>query len=185
MYTAERVHAWRPDVPGVDEVLHAHFTEHAYPAHTHEHWTLLLVDTGRADIKRKAIADNSLIVLVDSIDEAIAFSNDYAPEHMELMVDHPFEHLGAIRNVGSLFLGPHAPVPVGDYFSGTNHILPTGGAARFSSGLSVETFLRRTTFQHLTADALKRAEGPVRLMAEHEGFGEKHGGAVRVRFAPR
>ncbi|HNV46628.1 MAG TPA: histidinol dehydrogenase [Spirochaetota bacterium] len=145
----------------------------------------LAANTGRADIKRKAIADNSLIVLVDSIDEAIAFSNDYAPEHMELMVDHPFEHLGAIRNVGSLFLGPHAPVPVGDYFSGTNHILPTGGAARFSSGLSVETFLRRTTFQHLTADALKRAEGPVRLMAEHEGFGEKHGGAVRVRFAPR
>ncbi|HNR88211.1 MAG TPA: histidinol dehydrogenase [Spirochaetota bacterium] len=145
----------------------------------------LAANTGRADIKRKAIADNSLIVLVDSIDEAIAFSNDYAPEHMELMVDHPFEHLGAIRNVGSLFLGPHAPVSVGDYFSGTNHILPTGGAARFSSGLSVETFLRRTTFQHLTADALKRAEGPVRLMAEHEGFGEKHGGAVRVRFAPR
>ena len=136
---------------------------------------------GRHEIKKTALK-NSLIVLVDSIEEAIDFSNKYGPEHMEFVVQNPLEYLNSIRNVGSLFLGDHAPVAVGDYYSGTNHILPTGGAARFSSGTSVETFIRRTTFQHLKRSALKKAQNPVTIMSEVEGFGDKHGGSINVRF---
>ncbi len=136
---------------------------------------------GRSEIKKTSIK-NALIVLVDDIEEAIDFSNKYGPEHMEFIVENPLEHLHKIRNVGSLFLGSHAPVAVGDYYSGTNHILPTGGASRFSSGTSVDTFMRRTTFQHLTPEALKKAQGPVNLMSGVEGFDDKHGGSINVRF---
>ncbi len=137
---------------------------------------------GRHDIKKNSIEKNGLILLVDTIAEAVDFSNRYGPEHMELMVENPMEWLGRIRNVGSLFLGDYSPVAVGDYYSGTNHILPTGGAARFSSGTSVETFMRRTTYQLMSRQALARARGPVSAMAEVEGFDDKHGGSVRVRF---
>lgn len=137
---------------------------------------------GRSDIKNKAIAKGGYILIADSIDDAIEFSNAYGPEHMEFAVDKPMDYLPRIRNVGSLFLGNHAPVAVGDYYSGTNHILPTGGAARFSSGVSVETFMRRTTFQHLTEAALAKARNDVGIMSKAEGFGDKHGGSVDVRF---
>ena len=137
---------------------------------------------GRIEIKKTAVKNGGIILVADSIDDAIEFSNSYAPEHMEFCVDNPLEYLGQIKNVGSLFLGHHAPVAVGDYFSGTNHILPTGGAARFSSGTSVETFLRRTTFQHLTREALKEAQEPVNIMSKVEGFDDKHGGSINVRF---
>ncbi|MCP4726770.1 MAG: histidinol dehydrogenase [bacterium] len=133
---------------------------------------------GRHEIKKISIENNGLILIADSIEDAISFSNSYAPEHMELMVSNPMAYLDRIQNVGSLFLGNYSPVAVGDYFSGTNHILPTGGACRFSSGLSVETFLRRTTFQQLTGQALENARGPVRTMSQAEGFEDKHGGSV-------
>jgi histidinol dehydrogenase len=137
---------------------------------------------GRSDIKKKSIAKGGIILLVDSVDEAIEFSNAYGPEHMEFAVENPMDYLPRIRNVGSLFLGSHAPVAVGDYYSGTNHILPTGGAARFSSGVSVETFMRRTTYQHLTEAALAKARKAVGIMSKAEGFDDKHGGSVEVRF---
>ena len=136
---------------------------------------------GRHEIKKAALK-NAAIILVDSIDEAIDFSNKYAPEHMEFMVDNPLEYVSRIRNVGSLFLGRYAPVAVGDYFSGTNHILPTGGAARFSSGASVDTFMRHTTFQLLNEKSLASAREQVKLMSRYEGFDDKHGGSVDVRF---
>ncbi|MBN2159449.1 MAG: histidinol dehydrogenase [Spirochaetes bacterium] len=138
--------------------------------------------TGRHSIKQASIEKSGLILLVNDIDEAISFSNRFGPEHMELMVEHPMDHLGKIRNVGSLFLGDYAPVAAGDYYSGTNHILPTGGAARFSSGTSVDTFMRRTTYQLLSRQALVKARGPVNAMSRAEGFEDKHGGSVNVRF---
>ena len=137
---------------------------------------------GRHEIKRASILNSGLILISDSLDDAIEFSNRYGPEHMEFMVRNPLEYLDRIRNVGSLFLGDHAPVAVGDYYSGTNHILPTGGAARFSSGTSVETFMRRTTFQWLPEEALKKAQKPVGVMSKEEGFDDKHGGSINVRF---
>ncbi len=136
---------------------------------------------GRHEIKKASIK-NAAIILVDSIEEAIDFSNKYGPEHMEFMVENPLEYLDKIRNVGSLFLGRFAPVAVGDYFSGTNHILPTGGAARFSSGTSVDTFMRRTTYQLLNEKSLQSAREQVVLMSKCEGFDDKHGGSVNVRF---
>ncbi len=136
---------------------------------------------GRCEIKKTSIK-NALIIVVDDIREAIDFSNKYGPEHMEFIVENPLEYLHDIHNVGSLFLGSHAPVAVGDYYSGTNHILPTGGAARFSSGTSVDTFMRRTTFQHLTPAALKKAQNAVNIMSGVEGFDDKHGGSINVRF---
>jgi len=137
---------------------------------------------GRHEIKKTSIKNSGLIIVAEDIDKAIEFSNQYGPEHMEFMVQNPLEYLHKIKNVGSLFLGDYAPVAVGDYYSGTNHILPTGGAARFSSGTSVETFLRRTTYQLLTKDALEKAKEPVNIMTAVEGFEDKHGGSVNIRF---
>ena len=137
---------------------------------------------GRIDIKRKVVANNFRILIADSIDEAIDFSNNYAPEHMQFMIDEPLQYLNKIRNVGSLFLGKYSPVAAGDYFSGTNHVLPTGGACRFSSGLSVDTFYRRTTYQLLSKEGLLNALEPVNIMSSLEGFNDMHGGSLRVRF---
>ena len=101
---------------------------------------------------------------------------------MQIMVDDPLPLVNKVKNVGSLFLGKYSPVAIGDYFSGTNHVLPTGGAARFSSGLSVETFYRRTTYQMISEEGLCRAVDPVNVMSEIEGFSDKHGGSLRIRF---
>jgi len=136
---------------------------------------------GRIDIKKKAL-QNSIIIIVPTIEEAIEFSNKYAPEHMQFMVENATDYIDKIRNVGSLFIGNYSPVAVGDYYSGTNHILPTGGTARFSSGTSVDTFMRRTTYQCLTLNALKEAQKPISIMSKVEGFDDKHGGSVDVRF---
>ncbi|MBN2771383.1 MAG: histidinol dehydrogenase [Spirochaetes bacterium] len=136
---------------------------------------------GRIEIKKKALK-NCLTVICDSVEEAIAFSNSYAPEHMEFIVTNPMEYLDSIKNVGSLFLGSHSPVAVGDYISGTNHILPTGGAARFSSGVSVDTFMHRMTWQNISREALQLYKDNLSEIARQEGFDDKHGGSVRVRF---
>lgn len=137
---------------------------------------------GRHEIKKTSIREGGLILICDDLDQAIDFSNRYGPEHMEFMVSNPLDYVDRICNVGSLFLGDHAPVAVGDYYSGTNHILPTGGAARFSSGTSVDTFMRRTTYQWLPEQALHKARKPVGIMSKAEGFDDKHGGSIDVRF---
>jgi len=137
---------------------------------------------GRHEIKKISIEKAGLILVTDTLDEAIDFSNKYGPEHMEFIVDNPLEYIDQIKNVGSLFLGAHAPVAIGDYYSGTNHVLPTGGAARFSSGTSVNTFIRTTTFQLPTRGALNKARNVVGTMSTLEGFGDKHGGSLEVRF---
>jgi histidinol dehydrogenase len=140
---------------------------------------------GRIDIKKRSIRSNGLILVTETIDEAVDFSNRFGPEHMEMMVKNPLNYLPAIKNVGSLFLGDYAPVAIGDYFSGTNHILPTGGAARFSSGTSVDTFIRKTTFQMPSRESLEKAAGPVIKMSALEGFEDKHGGSVKIRLTEK
>jgi histidinol dehydrogenase len=140
---------------------------------------------GRIEIKKSSIRSNGLILITETIDEAVDFSNRFGPEHMEMMVKNPLEYLPAIKNVGSLFLGNYAPVAIGDYYSGTNHILPTGGAARFSSGTSVDTFMRKTTFQMPTRESLEEAAGPVVKMSTLEGFEEQHGRSVEIRLTKK
>jgi len=134
----------------------------------------------RRDIAAAALAHSRYIVVSD-LDEAIAVSNRYAPEHLILHVAEARNLVPAIRNAGSVFLGPWSPESVGDYCSGTNHVLPTYGAARAYSGLSVDQFLRHMTVQELTRDGLERIAPAVIELATLEGL-EAHAEAVRLRM---
>jgi len=141
----------------------------------------LVPQVPRGEIVREALARNSAILIADSLEEAIAFANDYAPEHLEVLTDDPQSIVPRIRNAGSIFLGPYAPVPVGDYASGTNHVLPTGQGARAFSGLSVDDFLRKPTYQSLTREGLGWLGEAVVVLAEAEGL-PLHARAVTERL---
>ncbi|MDR2199273.1 MAG: histidinol dehydrogenase [Deltaproteobacteria bacterium] len=134
----------------------------------------------RAGIVQSSLA-NAAILVADSISAAFDFANLYAPEHLQILLKDPFTHLSSIKNAGSVFLGPYSPVPAGDYASGTNHVLPTGGAAAFFSGLSTDSFLKTTTFQCLTREALHDIAPAVLTLAEAEGL-ECHALAVKARL---
>ncbi|MBE7440114.1 MAG: histidinol dehydrogenase [Spirochaetales bacterium] len=135
----------------------------------------------RRDLKETSIREHSIALIFRSIEEAIAFSNEYAPEHLEICTRTPEEHFQTITAAGSVFLGHYAPVALGDYFSGTNHILPTGGAARSTSGVGVDTFLKRITYQYPTEQSLQKALDPILLMSKLEGLEQEHGNSVAVR----
>ena len=119
--------------------------------------------------------------LVDDLNEAIALANEIAPEHVELEVENPFEWVGAIRNAGAIMVGPYTPESVGDYIAGPNHILPTGGSARYASPLSVDDFLKKTSVISYTRTALKKVTPSVVKLAQVEGLGG-HAAAMEVRF---
>ena len=108
-------------------------------------------------------------------------ANRIAPEHLELCVDNPFDYLGEIQNAGSVFLGRYNPEPMGDYFAGPNHTLPTMGPARFYSPLSVDDFVKKSQFSYYTRDALARDYRKVSLFARKEGL-DAHARAVDIRF---
>lgn len=135
----------------------------------------------RKDIARKSIDDNGKIILAKSIEESIEIANQIAPEHLELCVDNPFDYLGQIRHAGSIFLGKNAPEVLGDYFSGTNHTLPTGGSARFASPLSVDDFIKKSSFTYYTKDALAKEAEKINTFAQREGL-TAHGKSVMIRF---
>jgi histidinol dehydrogenase len=134
----------------------------------------------RAAIAREALG-NSRIIVVEDIDSAIQISNAYAPEHLILQIEDARSWLPSVRNAGSVFLGPWAPESVGDYCSGTNHVLPTYGFARSYSGLGVDQFLRQMTVQELSADGLVGIADSVLELAALEGL-EAHAAAVRIRL---
>ena len=135
----------------------------------------------RRDIARVSISESCFIV-ADDIDAAVEISNRYAPEHLIVHVDRPRDLLPGIRNAGSVFLGPWSPESVGDYCSGTNHVLPTYGAARSYSGLSLDQFLRHMTVQELSKEGLRSIAGAVTELARLEGL-DAHAEAVRCRFS--
>ena len=137
-------------------------------------------------LSRKEIIDESLtnfggIIVCDDMDTAVALANQVAPEHLELSVDNPFLYLGQIDNAGSVFMGHFSPEPLGDYYAGPNHVLPTSGTARFFSPLSVDTFTKKSSFIYYTKDALEAASGDIVTLAEKEGL-TAHAGAIKVRF---
>lgn len=134
----------------------------------------------RAEIARASIDANGKIILVSDIPEAIALSNELAPEHLELCVDNPFDYLDAVRHAGSVFLGRHCPEALGDYFAGPNHTLPTGGTARFSSPLSVDDFVKKMQYSYYTKRALARVADDVALFATKEGL-TAHAASAKVR----
>lgn len=135
----------------------------------------------RRDIVEKAIA-SCKIFIVRSIDEGLELINEYAPEHLILAVEDPRKLAEGVINAGSVFLGHYSPESAGDYASGTNHTLPTNGSARCFSGISVDSFVKKITFQSLSRDGLARLSGTIIEMAEAEGL-RAHANAVKIRFA--
>jgi histidinol dehydrogenase len=136
------------------------------------------------DLSRKEIIEDADIVLflVEDLKEAVEICNKIAPEHLELMIGSPQRILEEIKNAGAVFLGPHSPVPVGDYIAGPNHVLPTGGTARFASPLSVYDFIKTQSIIGYTKPALKNVWKEVKLLAEVEGL-DAHARAMDVRFS--
>ena len=124
----------------------------------------------RADICRAALMGQGAVLSAGSLAEAIAFANEYAPEHLLLLVEAPDDALAALRNAGTVFVGATASVAFGDYMTGANHVLPTGGLARCYSGLSTLDFVRWTTYQRVSRDAAARLADDVGLFADAEGL---------------
>jgi histidinol dehydrogenase len=118
---------------------------------------VLLEEAPRAEVIRRSLTDNGRVIVVADVNAALDAANLIAPEHLEVMMAEPFELLGSIRNAGAIFLGPWTPESVGDYVAGPNHVLPTGGTARFSSPLSVEDFVKRSSVLSYSREALDEA----------------------------
>ena len=135
----------------------------------------------RKKMVESAIQRNSAVLLAADMDEAIEFTNEYATEHLQILTEDPWYILPRIRHAGSIFMGINAPIPVGDYASGTNHVLPTGQCARMFSGLSVDDFIKKPTFQYLSKEGLASLKDTVITLAEHEGL-PLHAAAVKARF---
>ena len=135
----------------------------------------------RRTIAEKSILDHGRIVVVASLKEAAQWSNAIAPEHLELCVEEPFALLALIRHAGSIFLGHYTPEALGDYFAGPNHTLPTNGTARFSSPLSVDDFIKKSSFIYYTREALSEVQEQIVFFAQNEGL-EAHAKSVSMRF---
>ncbi len=136
----------------------------------------------RADIAARALADYGAIIITESIEEAVDLANRFAPEHLELMVEDPFSWLGRVSAAGAVFLGHYSPEPVGDYMAGPNHVLPTGGTARFSSPLGVDQYIRRTSVISYSRKALERETANIVKLAGVEGL-DAHAKSVEIRLA--
>lgn len=141
-------------------------------------------ELSRREIIEKSLSDYGAIIVTDSIDRAIELANGLAPEHLEMQVENPMQYIGQIDNAGSVFLGKYAPEPLGDYFAGPNHVLPTSGTAKFFSPLSVNSFTKRSSFIYYTEQALLDARDDIVCIAEKEGL-TAHANAIKVRFSDK
>jgi len=145
-----------------------------------EELELQLEQLPRREIARKALERRGKILVTASLDKAVEAANLIAPEHLELCVDDPFALLHKMKNAGSIFLGRSAPEALGDYFAGPNHTLPTSGTARFSSPLSVDDFVKKSSFLYYTPEALREAAPRIADFAEQEGL-HAHARSVLIR----
>lgn len=135
----------------------------------------------RKDIIKKSLKDYGAVIVCQNLGEAVDFANELAPEHLEMCVENPMEYIGRMDNAGSVFLGNYSPEPLGDYYAGPNHVLPTGGTARFFSPLSVDSFVKKSSFIYYTESALSQDKDDVITLAEAEGLGA-HANSIKVRF---
>ena len=135
----------------------------------------------RGKIARTAIDDHGKIIIADSIEQAFLISNKLAPEHLEIFLEEPRKHLDKVRNAGSVFLGKNTPEALCDYYAGPNHTLPTSGTSRFSSPLSVDDFVKKSSYTYYTEDALRKAGDDVVRFAEKEGL-TAHAQSIRKRM---
>ena len=139
-----------------------------------------ITELSKKEIIKESLENFGLMIEVEDQQAAIEMINLVAPEHLELAVKNPFELLPAVENAGSIFLGEYAPEPVGDYYAGPNHVLPTNSTARFFSPLSVRDFVKYSGFIHYSQEALKEASDDVICLAEGEGL-DAHANSVRIR----
>ena len=142
----------------------------------------LVPTLGRRAIIEQSLADYSACVVTESMEEAVAFTNDLAPEHLELITADPWATMGSIRHAGAIFLGPYSSEPVGDYFAGPNHVLPTGGTARYASALGVHDFVRRQSVIAYSEQRMMDKGEYIARFADAEGLGA-HALAIRTRLA--
>ena len=156
-------------------------TDPELPDFVEEAIELLLTESPRGDITARSLTDNGLVVVCPDVVSALQVSNFIAPEHLEVHMSEPFELLGSITNAGAIFLGPWTPESVGDYVAGPNHVLPTGGTARFSSPLSVDDFVKKSSVLSYSAEALEADADIVVEIAGKEGLWA-HGRAVSLRL---
>lgn len=138
-------------------------------------------DMPRKDTIKTSLKDYGAIIVCQNLSEAVDFANELAPEHLEMCVENPMEYIGRMDNAGSVFLGNYSPEPLGDYYAGPNHVLPTDGTARFFSPLSVDSFVKKSSFIYYTESALSQDKDDVITLAEAEGLGA-HANSIKVRF---
>lgn len=144
------------------------------------------IDKQIKNLERQNIIEESLnnygeIIVCESLEQAIKFANELAPEHLELCVSEPLKYIGKVDNAGSVFLGNFSPEPLGDYFAGPNHVLPTSGTARFFSPLGVDSFVKKSSFIYYTPQELRNAKDDIIKLAETEGL-TAHANSISVRF---
>ncbi len=135
----------------------------------------------REDIIRYSLENYGKIIIAKSMEQACEIADSLAPEHLEVVAENPLEYIGKLDNVGSLFLGQYSPEPLGDYYAGPNHVLPTSGTARFFSPLSVDSFIKKSSYIYYTEQALREAKDDIILVAEREKL-TAHANAIKVRF---
>mgnify|MGYP002861945944 CR=1 FL=1 len=135
----------------------------------------------RSEIIRYSLENYGAIMICENKDQAVEMANKFAPEHLEVLFENPMEYVGRLDNAGSVFLGQYASEPLGDYYAGPNHVLPTSGTARFFSPLGVNSFEKRSSFIYYTEDALRNAKDDIVLVANREGL-TAHANAIKVRF---
>lgn len=148
---------------------------------TEEELTKQCANLPRKQIAEEALLNKSAVVFVDNTETAFRLANELAPEHLEIQIRDPLSHLSNVKNAGSVFLGSHTPEALGDYYAGPNHVLPTSGTAKFSSGLSVDDFLTKTSFLYYSEEALNQAANHVITIAEEEQL-SGHARAVKKRL---
>ncbi len=140
-----------------------------------------LKELSRADIIRKSLDNYGYILVTDTMDEAIEAANEIASEHLEIQTADPYDVMMKIRNAGAIFIGEHSSEPLGDYFAGPNHVLPTNGTAKFFSPLSVDDFIKKSSIISYSRDALEKIHRDIEYFAESEGL-TAHANSVKVRF---
>ena len=135
----------------------------------------------RKEIIKKSLEGYGGILLTDSLNESLNIANEIAPEHLEILTENPFEDYKKIENAGAIFLGEYSPEPVGDYFAGPNHTLPTSGTSKFSSPLSVDDFIKKTSLIYYSKSSLEESKEDIIRFAENEGL-TGHANSIKIRF---
>ncbi len=156
-------------------------TDDEFAARVFDELQARLVQLPRVTIARQSLEDHGAIIVVPDLDVAVDLANQMAPEHLELFVEQPWDLLDGIRHAGAVFMGYHTPEPLGDYLAGPNHVLPTGGSARFYSALSVDDFIKKISVLCFTPDALDSLGDDVVRLASCENL-DAHAGSVAVRL---